>query len=205
MRERQRRIIPAYAGQIRHITLDIFGSEDHPRIRGTNFSVLQVGHSDTGSSPHTRDKCGCWNGFNSRRGIIPAYAGQIRTAILPRIHEGDHPRIRGTNNCLMACFLITSGSSPHTRDKCLYRRFTRCFCRIIPAYAGQMKNKVLLAVGHRDHPRIRGTNLSVLGIIDSKQGSSPHTRDKFFLNEYLYFHSRIIPAYAGQIVTFLNY
>ena len=151
-------IIPAYAGQMQDYILQLPLAQDHPRIRGTNTIYELTEDYLRGSSPHTRDKCRFSASSIACFRIIPAYAGQIGVYLGFSFYNGDHPRIRGTNNCLMACFLITSGSSPHTRDKCLYRRFTRCFCRIIPAYAGQMKNKVLLAVGHRDHPRIRGTN-----------------------------------------------
>ena len=52
-------------------------SEDHPRIRGTNFQYFQGMLNNVGSSPHTRDKSKAHAlGLPDSR-IIPAYAGQI--------------------------------------------------------------------------------------------------------------------------------
>ena len=151
-------IIPAYAGQIRHITLDIFGSEDHPRIRGTNTTRIPVSISRPGSSPHTRDKFGSLYGGVINGRIIPAYAGQIPR--ICRISESlrDHPRIRGTNARLYLATAIGSGSSPHTRDKLSGLASTGANQRIIPAYAGQIGVLRSITRGRTDHPRIRGTN-----------------------------------------------
>ena len=90
-------IIPAYAGQIRHITLDIFGSEDHPRIRGTNVDAGMDLTVEEGSSPHTRDKYYENPSEYQPSRIIPAYAGQIWKPLWRRYQWQDHPRIRGTN------------------------------------------------------------------------------------------------------------
>ena len=51
------RIIPAYAGQIIRACIYWRKSEDHPRIRGTNFWSKSIFLREIGSSPHTRDKC----------------------------------------------------------------------------------------------------------------------------------------------------
>ena len=173
------RITPAYAGQI---LLD-------------EHSVLNIQES----SPHTRDKWVSFHWSILSHGIIPAYAGQISSLFFLKASQRDHPRIRGTNNCLMACFLITSGSSPHTRDKSRAGSSLRKAGRIIPAYAGQMKDTTYDKFSVRDHPRIRGTNISKQLCNIAFWGSSPHTRDKF----PPYFFSKrlkgIIPAYAGQI------
>ena len=53
----------------------------------------------------------------------------------------------------------------------------------------------------QDHPRIRGTNDRGILTAYLYPGSSPHTRDKFLFLEDDFVSSRIIPAYAGQILT----
>ena len=50
------RITPAYAGQINRLEQLDGGHEDHPRIRGTNYTPPTVGLKSKGSPPHTRDK-----------------------------------------------------------------------------------------------------------------------------------------------------
>ena len=95
------------------------------------------------------------------------------------------------------------GSSPHTRDKYYATQLGVPWDRIIPAYAGQIPSSQRLLTLIRDHPRIRGTNFGGSSEADMAAGSSPHTRDKYvssFLGDDF---SRIIPAYAGQIVSYL--
>ena len=113
----------------------------------------------------------------------------------------DHPRIRGTNFFTFALLIVRMGSSPHTRDKYKYYDVEKIRFRIIPAYAGQivelwergMRPRIIPAYAgqiklskanifrHEDHPRIRGTNKVTSPTANSKKGSSPHTRDKFFM------------------------
>ena len=95
-----------------------------------------------------------------------------------------------------------SGSSPHTRDKWRRNRKGRCLMRIIPAYAGQISEIQIGDTVVRDHPRIRGTNTTETQTMRPHQGSSPHTRDKFKTTKEKSFYKRIIPAYAGQIISF---
>ena len=111
------RIIPAYAGQIRHCLHCHNSKEDHPRIRGTNFNFCHQLSCVIGSSPHTRDKFPVSDVNICSLRIIPAYAGQIfRNAIHIR-YGWDHPRIRGTNVVFFVFVYASAGSSPHTRDK----------------------------------------------------------------------------------------
>ena len=77
--------------------------------------------------------------------------------------------------------------------------------RIIPAYAGQIFCSVLYKLLHRDHPRIRGTNATHKIYHTIRQGSSPHTRDKFKTVDDNAPEHRIIPAYAGQITPYRRF
>ena len=79
------------------------------------------------------------------------------------------------------------GSSPHTRDKLILICNGFCWFRIIPAYAGQMRFNKKVSFSIKDHPRIRGTNLSQIQLQKTIKGSSPHTRDKC-LSRLLLFH-----------------
>ena len=152
---------------------------DHPRIRGTNSSLVNKKSTRLGSSPHTRDKCFLPIILHLFMRIIPAYAGQI-----------------WTDRTGMAKMM---GSSPHTRDK-FTKEVTCCSsCRIIPAYAGQIQVAVCVCEKCGDHPRIRGTNFLRKSGEARQRGSSPHTRDKSIAVVDGIGWMRIIPAYAGQI------
>ena len=132
-----------------------------------------------GSSPHTRDKSGRSLAIFLNGRIIPAYAGQISPLCSRCLCYWDHPRIRGTNNISLKDSFSDEGSSPHTRDKLSSTSFGGFFCRIIPAYAGQIFRVVQIGFIYEDHPRIRGTNKSSFLANNFNQGSSPHTRDKY--------------------------
>ena len=132
------RIIPAYAGQICLNRFADFAIRDHPRIRGTNFSLEDNFTLAPGSSPHTRDKLLIAPMEIRAFGIIPTYAGQIVYIYLETVHFQDHPRIRGTNFSIYHFKGLHTGSSPHTRDKCDVPTGVIIKFGIIPAYAGQM-------------------------------------------------------------------
>ena len=137
-----------------------------------------------------------------QRGIIPAYAGQIGKELKSRSLHKDHPRIRGTNFCKLFRPSVQLGSSPHTRDKSFNITGGFFMSRIIPAYAGQISKGSKLICNNKDHPRIRGTNNDSRPGYYSLLGSSPHTRDKLQAKYKDDFETRIIPAYAGQIIKF---
>ena len=131
-------IIPAYAGQMQDYILQLPLAQDHPRIRGTNTIYELTEDYLRGSSPHTRDKCRFSASSIACFRIIPAYAGQIGVYLGFSFYNGDHPRIRGTNEKQSPFSRWTQGSSPHTRDKfnAFLAEISRI--RIIPAYAGQI-------------------------------------------------------------------
>ena len=152
---------------------------DHPRIRGTNPPPPPPSPSIPGSSPHTRDKCTGKVRKWRKSGIIPAYAGQIYVRGLMWTPQRDHPRIRGTNGFKGKCRGREAGSSPHTRDKFGGNNNLCGSTGIIPAYAGQIARGFHIFCQGRDHPRIRGTNKGFILLCKRKEGSSPHTRDKY--------------------------
>ena len=114
-----------------------------------------------GSSPHTRDKFHMCMPVLAFPRIIPAYAGQMPCPQGTSKGRRDHPRIRGTNSVFRLIQALLSGSSPHTRDKYPLPKIRPCRSRIIPAYAGQINARSRSRNLDWDHPRIRGTNLSV--------------------------------------------
>ena len=93
------------------------------------------------------------------------------------------------------------GSSPHTRDK--FKKYLTVIDNegIIPAYAGQILFHKENAGINKDHPRIRGTNATFNMAYAPRMGSSPHTRDKLQNLGINPNKDRIIPAYAGQMLS----
>ena len=167
-------IIPAYAGStcVRGRVAGL--SRDHPRIRGEHsprhekkLIPLVIIPAYAGST------CGGCGRRSRRGGIIPAYAGSTagpphQTAPFP-----DHPRIRGEHSAPARARARIAGSSPHTRGARQAPAQTRTPRWIIPAYAGSTTSSPPPAVGHGDHPRIRGEHLRGGAAVISAVGSSP--------------------------------
>ena len=150
------RIIPAYAGSTLGIPRSWGRTRDHPRIRGEHVVALGCGHYPQGSSPHTRGAQASEHLGQHVRGIIPAYAGSTDSLSTEKFRA--------------------RGSSPHTRGAPGRRLALVLRIGIIPAYAGSTISSPPRAVGHGDHPRIRGEHDQGPDDFLVFGGSSPHTR-----------------------------
>ena len=172
------RIIPAYAGSTEYARSVPLSVPDHPRIRGEHVSLWDAMVRVSGSSPHTRGALLKIVNLTCREGIIPAYAGSTFWMLGFVLVVGDHPRIRGEHREYFAMWVLTHGSSPHTRGA--------------PGRATSWPSPA------RDHPRIRGEHV-VLRLVDlGREGSSPHTRGALLLLLPHPPQGGIIPAYAGS-------
>ena len=110
----------------------------------------------------------------------------------------DHPRIRGEHLYSALSFVLTRGSSPHSRGTLICQLFSTALIRIIPAFAGNTCCRPREAEKRWDHPRIRGEHTGLLSLSKFNPGSSPHSRgtpDHLPSSEV---RSGIIPAFAGN-------
>ena len=170
------RIIPAYAGSTRTPHCTAAHGPDHPRIRGEHVSLWDAMVRVSGSSPHTRGALLKIVNLTCREGIIPAYAGSTFWMLGFVLVVGDHPRIRGEHREYFAMWVLTHGSSPHTRGALALLQRTLAQRRIIPAYAGSTPASPPASATRRDHPRIRGEHETLVWLLGNVFGSSPHTR-----------------------------
>ena len=152
----------------------------------------------SGSSPHTRGALLKIVNLTCREGIIPAYAGSTFWMLGFVLVVGDHPRIRGEHREYFAMWVLTHGSSPHTRGALALLQRTLAQRRIIPAYAGSTPASPPASATRRDHPRIRGEHAERRGSALGFEGSSPHTRGARDETPGTRGRGRIIPAYAGS-------
>ena len=111
------RIIPAHAGQTRGWSPSRSLCPDHPRACGANCFPALWFPALTGSSPRMRGKRQRLPQPRCQRRIIPAHAGQTRTADPVVSHRSDHPRACGANVLPEVCRVIYFGSSPRMRGK----------------------------------------------------------------------------------------
>ena len=90
------------------------------------------------------------------------------------------------------------GSSPHTRETPPCQRDQGCFCRFIPACAGNARARFTKARSWPVHPRIRGERAVGARVVEPVAGLSPHTRGTPLHRLYGAPVRRFIPAYAGN-------
>ena len=175
---RDRRIIPAGAGQTRVAGLPPESCADHPRGCGANVVVrIDVGKV-AGSSPRVRGKRARKRAYRRRWRIIPAGAGQTSPPSSWWSRCPDHPRGCGANETISPFKPDGTGSSPRVRGKLKNPDGEAVRRRIIPAGAGQTEATLYLPDSTMDHPRGCGANR-----VASERRPSP---------------TWIIPAGAGQ-------
>ena len=88
-------IIPAYAGNTSLLTRFSSMSQDHPRVCGEHFIEQTDAPRIVGSSPRMRGTLVDKAAVPFGGGIIPAYAGNTRSASLRSEAPWDHPRVCG--------------------------------------------------------------------------------------------------------------
>ena len=110
-----RRIIPALAGNTELPSASLMGTPDHPRSRGEYARGAGVGSPGSGSSPLSRGILAGVVGEGDAQRIIPALAGNTKTARMPPTPPKDHPRSRGEYSAAVVVFVVPPGSSPLSR------------------------------------------------------------------------------------------
>ena len=143
--DRERGIIPAYAGSTPEAPSTCPAPGDHPRIRGEHLPPLPRKRALNGSSPHTR-------GARKKDAAVARY-------------QADHPRIRGEHVGGFLCVGVDLGSSPHTRGALWGVIGQIASSGIIPAYAGSTADGALtqMSIGGSS-PHTRGAHLEIPAI-----------------------------------------
>ena len=133
----QPRIIPARAGQTRHLRRRVGTCPDHPRACGANGEYFIENNGAYGSSPRVRGKLPSALSRSRLTRIIPARAGQTSAVSGPFPAATDHPRACGANLMYSLALTPAVGSSPRVRGKPRLSLVHSRQQRIIPARAGQ--------------------------------------------------------------------
>ena len=131
-------------------------------------------------------------------GIIPACAGNTFRTHNKHLGTRDHPRMRGEHFSPYSTTVTETGSSPHARGT-LYAHVDKVEgAGIIPACAGNTSRRRDCRRPCRDHPRMRGEHIGIIGILISERGSSPHARGTLLSSIIHTSLNGIIPACAGN-------
>ena len=191
-------LIPAHAGKTPRLDPTSCNSWAHPRSRGENLSRRAVQGSEPGSSPLTRGKPDRRRRRPQRTRLIPAHAGKTLPEQRDFPRSRAHPRSRGENVVAETKNFSRAGSSPLTRGKQVRHRRWQRKLGLIPAHAGKTRAMRIDTVPSRAHPRSRGENAIVVGMVREGMGSSPLTRGKPPAAGHVVSRGGLIPAHAGK-------
>ena len=194
-------IIPAYAGNTIVTFAQWTTARDHPRVCGEHGLAATARWGRTGSSPRMRGTLRQSIFFVPPHGIIPAYAGNTRHSQPWQSNLWDHPRVCGEHYGVSPFTPCALGSSPRMRGTLDVSMVAPLFSWIIPAYAGNTSLPHKRICRHRDHPRVCGEHKDELDKQTKKQGSSPRMRGTLDGKTYSCKKYGIIPAYAGNTLT----
>ena len=172
------RLIPAHAGKTQARCAAGWKQRAHPRSRGENARLLEVGLHGAGSSPLTRGKRSDEAMTRVQAGLIPAHAGKTLSSWTVTRCSGAHPRSRGENGRAVFFHAFDEGSSPLTRGKLERRSRPHAPPGLIPAHAGKTAGSTATVRIRRAHPRSRGENARSRRPHSRTMGSSPLTRGK---------------------------
>ncbi len=173
-----RRLIPACAGNGGGNGLPVIGISAHPRVRGERSPAVGADAEAPGSSPRARGTAAAAVHDLTGGRLIPACAGNGRSA--PPSHGGRtaHPRVRGERIGATRSASSGIGSSPRARGTVRHLCRYRPRQRLIPACAGNGISWWAARRGDSAHPRVRGERVPALVLLEPD--------------------SRLIPACAGN-------
>ena len=194
----QVRSIPACAGETRHQAWWRTSFAVYPRVCGGNARTWEEDVVALGLSPRVRGKRGLDRLGHSRRGSIPACAGETRPGCGTLPSAAVYPRVCGGNALNDDPLLKPGGLSPRVRGK---RNTIRARCRLsgsIPACAGETGYDDLRRRDNQVYPRVCGGNCRRELLDVQNHGLSPRVRGKLPATVPVPAFPWSIPACAGE-------
>ena len=191
-------LIPARAGNTVWLSSCRACVWAHPRSRGEHDAQSHGDIIESGSSPLARGTRQSGAGKLTRRGLIPARAGNTgRVAVTGGVRRA-HPRSRGEHRLSAHLYFDLPGSSPLARGTHVLVHEGRGRVGLIPARAGNMEEPPPTPPVKWAHPRSRGEHRSHQNRGCRPTGSSPLARGTPFCPVLGEVFPGLIPARAGN-------
>ncbi len=160
-RHRNRRFIPACAGNTTTSAPAAPTSAVHPRVCGEHGVTEATGASPAGSSPRVRGTPGRHRAGERPHRFIPACAGNTSCWTTSGERWTVHPRVCGEHYSAGQAHALGRGSSPRVRGTPPRSASGRRRPRFIPACAGNTSGSCCgCRRGNGSSPRVRGTRLT---------------------------------------------
>ena len=194
----RRRSIPACAGEPGHPGKHQPWTEVYPRVCGGTRSAASSLALACGLSPRVRGNRRRWPVSASRRGSIPACAGEPDTAGSPHWTRPVYPRVCGGTRPGGAGRPVPLGLSPRVRGNHRNRRVRRVRAGSIPACAGEPSPRSPAGRTFPVYPRVCGGTPSGGHGHARQVGLSPRVRGNRLCARVGLRRIRSIPACAGE-------
>ena len=149
-------ITPAFAGRTYFFADSVYISQDHPRMCGKDYLLLNNLARNIGSPPHVREGLQETVEEVAETGITPACAGRTQTMKMPTRLFQDHPRMCGKDSEGRFKASAELGSPPHVREGPFLFLLLQRSSRITPACAGRTQVAETNFGKNEDHPRMCG-------------------------------------------------
>ena len=167
-------------------------------MRGEQDLLREKAEIAAGSPPLARGTVIHPHPLKAHHRITPACAGNRSRTDCKRHGVQDHPRLRGEQFRSKKCSCSGIGSPPLARGTALFVWDSALYCRITPACAGNRGLSTILSPSSRDHPRLRGEQLSTSACALRIAGSPPLARGTVGEEALDALGAGITPACAGN-------
>ena len=195
---RNRRFIPACAGNSARDPRYLRLRPVHPRVCGEQNIFVSLMMSFSGSSPRVRGTDRRERQFTLYARFIPACAGNSWNRPCRRNKKTVHPRVCGEQLGRLPFLFAHAGSSPRVRGTDTGSRRTTGRRRFIPACAGNRPYHAHTHAHTSVHPRVCGEQELLMIRLDVETGSSPRVRGTAGRRDPRPSIVRFIPACAGN-------
>ena len=197
-RSRERRFIPACAGNTRIPSASVPIPSVHPRLCGEHDVDLLALGANHGSSPPVRGTLDIPQRLQEQSRFIPACAGNTSIANRYSAVESVHPRLCGEHSGSPHMSATICGSSPPVRGTPRSAANTHGKTRFIPACAGNTSVRSRRPPQRPVHPRLCGEHERTPSRSVAPFGSSPPVRGTPLAVRPAVQGARFIPACAGN-------
>ena len=176
----------------------VFWEEVHPRVCGGSANSRRSRNGIRGTSPRVRGKLFHQSAANSKKGYIPACAGEARPGPGAPSSDPVHPRVCGGSHRSAMIDSSESGTSPRVRGKPRKTPRRGSGWRYIPACAGEAPSRCNPNRERAVHPRVCGGSTAVVNAAKIAWGTSPRVRGKLRGPHRHGAGAGYIPACAGE-------
>ena len=167
-------------------------------MRGENTKSRSTSSRHLGSSPRAWGKPRRGGEEAGQNRIIPTCVGKTLAIESFITAPPDHPHVRGENLSTLSSNANRFGSSPRAWGKRTKHGKSKKNLRIIPTCVGKTRARVGSPRTFRDHPHVRGENVSATARQGKLLGSSPRAWGKPSKGWESMSAYRIIPTCVGK-------